>query len=290
MYDMNQPGYANAGGWRYPGHRSSTETFYQTQPYNLAQLMAVSAKPSQGLLDKAINDPSLQAQGLLSGNGWDGLSGSGDAGPSVGGPSNSGMNDSNSAVTSNGSGIGNSIGGAIGAAISSAIGIGPSIGMSVGQSIGTSIGMGVDVSTANAPGVTSSPVSPGNAVGVDIGMAPDGSTDGGTTGVGPGNDANTDASSASATNGSDSASDAADSSGDASAASSDGADGSGWYMGGLVTPDRLHGMNPAGPDDGFGALDKGEYVINSEMTKKHGKKALKALNEGRATITMNKGK
>lgn len=68
-----------------------------------------------------------------------------------------------------------------------------------------------------------------------------------------------------------------------------GGDGGGWAKGGKVTRNRLTGPNPAGPDDGYGALDDGEYVLKADMVKKLGVKALKALNEGRATIVM-KGK
>jgi hypothetical protein len=46
--------------------------------------------------------------------------------------------------------------------------------------------------------------------------------------------------------------------------SGDGSDsdsGDGWYRGGLVTKDRLKGPNPKGPDEGYGALQSGEYVV-----------------------------
>lgn len=41
-----------------------------------------------------------------------------------------------------------------------------------------------------------------------------------------------------------------------------GGDG-GWFRGGFVTKSRLKGKNPKGPDDGYGALDHGEFVINA---------------------------
>jgi len=43
-----------------------------------------------------------------------------------------------------------------------------------------------------------------------------------------------------------------------------------------------------GPDDGYAALQAGEYVIKKSTTKKLGDKKLKALNEGRASIKMSK--
>lgn len=74
------------------------------------------------------------------------------------------------------------------------------------------------------------------------------------------------------------------------AAGGDGTFGGGEYnKGGKVTRNRLGGPNPDGPDDGYAALDVGEYVIKADAVKRHGSKALKALNEGRARIVMNRG-
>lgn len=295
MYDMNQPGYSNAGGWRYPGRKSSTEAFYQPQPYNLAQLLAVSAKPSQGLLDKAINDPALQAQGLLSGVPYSGNDGRGEEG-SPGSPNDpdhmslgiNGMGfgiDSNAAAKGAAKGamagpLGMGIGGLLGGAYSDPL------GSFAQQAINAQEAR--DLSWASTPAVSapSSDVAAGGGWGslspetqaaVSVADDPIGAfadaigmgADAGYSGdLGYGGDrGNTD-----------------------DGAGGYGGNDNGYALGGLVTPDRLHGMNPAGPDDGFAALDKGEFVITSEMVKKHGKKALKALNEGRATITMNKGK
>jgi hypothetical protein len=44
----------------------------------------------------------------------------------------------------------------------------------------------------------------------------------------------------------------------------------GFAEGGLVTPDRLLGPNPPGPDDGFVALDVGEVVLNPRQQRKVG--------------------
>ena len=49
--------------------------------------------------------------------------------------------------------------------------------------------------------------------------------------------------------------------------------------GGMVTPDRLMGRAPA-PDDGYGALQGGEYVITKAAVEKYGKRLLDAINNG----------
>ena len=56
--------------------------------------------------------------------------------------------------------------------------------------------------------------------------------------------------------------------------------GEGQYnMGGLV--DRVGGPNPAGPDDGAGMLQLGEYVIKKSAVKKYGKGLLDMINDGK---------
>ena len=69
-----------------------------------------------------------------------------------------------------------------------------------------------------------------------------------------------------------------------------GSDGFGNYakggkvtMRGLLVDETL-----PGPDDGYAALQAGEYVIKKSTTKKLGDKKLQALNEGRASIKMRK--
>ena len=49
--------------------------------------------------------------------------------------------------------------------------------------------------------------------------------------------------------------------------------------GGMVTPERLMGRAPA-PDDGYGALQGGEYVITKAAVEKYGKRLLDAINNG----------
>lgn len=83
--------------------------------------------------------------------------------------------------------------------------------------------------------------------------------------------------------------------GDSGGGGSDGAgadsggDSAGWAKGGKVTMNGLltH-VDPPGPDEGYGALQVGEYVIKKSTAKKLGDKKLNALNQGRATIKMRK--
>jgi hypothetical protein len=53
----------------------------------------------------------------------------------------------------------------------------------------------------------------------------------------------------------------------------------GYARGGLV--DRVAGPDPAGPDDGAGMLDIGEYVIKKSSVNKYGKGLLDMLNNGK---------
>lgn len=68
--------------------------------------------------------------------------------------------------------------------------------------------------------------------------------------------------------------------GDAGGADGDGSgDGSGYAKGGKVTKKRLKGPNPKGPDDGYAALDDGEYVINARSAKRIGYDKLHKMNK-----------
>lgn len=55
----------------------------------------------------------------------------------------------------------------------------------------------------------------------------------------------------------------------------------GWANGGYVTKNRLVGRNPEGPDDGYGALQDGEYVIKASSVKKYGSELFELLNSGK---------
>jgi hypothetical protein len=54
-----------------------------------------------------------------------------------------------------------------------------------------------------------------------------------------------------------------------------------YAMGGMV--DGLFGMNPPGPDDGAGYLDRGEYVIKKSSVNKYGRGLLDMINEGKVS-------
>jgi len=69
-------------------------------------------------------------------------------------------------------------------------------------------------------------------------------------------------------------------------AGGDGGGDGGWYKGGQVTMNRLLGPNPMGPDDGYGGLDDGEYVINAKSVGKYGIELMNAINAGK----ISKGK
>jgi len=60
----------------------------------------------------------------------------------------------------------------------------------------------------------------------------------------------------------------------------------GFNKGGKVTMNRLRGPNPMGPDDGYGGLDDGEFVINAKSVGKYGIELMNAINNGK----ISKGK
>jgi hypothetical protein len=57
--------------------------------------------------------------------------------------------------------------------------------------------------------------------------------------------------------------------------------GDGYAKGGKVTKDRLKGPDPKGPDEGYGALLSGEYVIKKSAVKKYGQGLLDMINDGK---------
>lgn len=67
---------------------------------------------------------------------------------------------------------------------------------------------------------------------------------------------------------------------------SGGGEGGGWAQGGHVSMQHLLGPNPKGPDDGYGALKDGEFVINNKAVKKYGIELMNAINSGK----ISKGK
>lgn len=56
--------------------------------------------------------------------------------------------------------------------------------------------------------------------------------------------------------------------------------GNAWAEGGPVTHDRLTGPNPAGPDDGYGQLQAGEYVLRQQAANRLGPQVLDKINRG----------
>jgi len=73
--------------------------------------------------------------------------------------------------------------------------------------------------------------------------------------------------------------------GDASGGGDRGTRG-GFAQGGHVSMMHLQGPNPIGPDDGYGALKDGEYVINDKAVKKYGIELMNLINSGK----ISKGK
>jgi hypothetical protein len=65
--------------------------------------------------------------------------------------------------------------------------------------------------------------------------------------------------------------------------------GGGLYMGGKVTKDKMMQPDPNGPDDGYVALQDGEYVIKKKSVDKYGHSLLNALNNGSISKKKIKG-
>jgi len=55
----------------------------------------------------------------------------------------------------------------------------------------------------------------------------------------------------------------------------------GFSKGGKVTKSRLKGPDPRGPDEGYGALLGGEFVIKKSAVKKYGEGLLSMINDGK---------
>jgi len=60
-----------------------------------------------------------------------------------------------------------------------------------------------------------------------------------------------------------------------------GMDRSSYAQGGHVSMQHLLGPDPAGPDDGYAALNDGEFVINDKAVKKYGIELMHAINSGK---------
>ena len=66
--------------------------------------------------------------------------------------------------------------------------------------------------------------------------------------------------------------------GDFGSSSNYGSYNMGFAHGGKVTKNRLIGPDPKGPDEGFGALKSGEFVLNEKSSKEIGYEVLRRLN------------
>ena len=107
-----------------------------------------------------------------------------------------------------------------------------------------------------------------------------------------------DAASDAADAASDAASDASDSSSDSSSGDGGdggdgggdggggdgGGDGGGYAKGGKVIKAHLKGPNPKGPDEGYGGLLAGEFVIKKSAVKKYGEGLLGMINDGKIPV------
>jgi hypothetical protein len=97
-------------------------------------------------------------------------------------------------------------------------------------------------------------------------------------------DSGSDSSSSSSSDGSSSSGDGSSSGGDSGSSSggdsgsSSGGDG-GYAKGGKVTRAKLKGRNPKGKDDGYAALDAGEYVIQKSAVDMYGDEIFSLLND-----------
>lgn len=174
--------------------------------------------------------------------------------------------------------IGSTIGGMMGRGLAGALtgsAFGP-IGTIAGL-IGSAIGFGVannsDDSGFGTPGFTGQSDPADASIGVSIGDSPSqspGSTDasGNPSGPGPG-----DASGNPSGGGGSDSSGPGGPGGDAS--------GNSFAMGGVVERHRLMGVDPPGKDDGYGALDEGEFVLSAEAVQKIGHENATKLNSGK---------
>ena len=150
------------------------------------------------------------------------------------------------------------------------------------DSLGTSLGGGFG--SPAAQGQTSSQSGEGNPgeqggfTSYDTGVGNPGESDSGGYGGYGGTSSDTGSGNPGESGSSDSSSGGGD--GTSSGAGTD-SGGDGWAMGGKVTKSRLKGPNPKGPDEGYGALLSGEYVIKKSAVKKYGQGLLDMINDGK---------
>ena len=263
-------GYQNSGGWRFGGKTSGDflQNAYTPEAYNQALLDLVGNK--KGAVDQALSVKPVDNvvnTGLLQGNEGRGDLGNGGNAGGFGVDSNtdrSSLNSSNSVSSGNMAAQGKMAGAVIG----SMLGLGPTLGGLLGGKIGSAINgeagyNGYGQLGNGGLGVAGPATGPGT-IGVRDSY---GSNESGPSSAGMGG----------ASEGS------AGSTAGGGADGPDGPDGNnaGWAMGGMVKKGMLSGPNPAGPDDGYGALKGGEYVIKASAVKKYGKGLLGEINSGK---------
>ena len=263
-------GYQNSGGWRFGGKTSGDflQNAYTPEAYNQALLDLVGNK--KGAVDQALSVKPVDNvvnTGLLQGNEGRGDLGNGGNAGGFGVDSNtdrSSLNSANSVSSGNMAAQGKMAGAVIG----SMLGLGPTLGGLLGGKIGSAINgeasyNGYGQLGNGGLGVAGPATGPGT-IGVRDSY---GSNESGPSSAGMGG----------ASEGS------AGSTAGGGADGPDGPDGNnaGWAMGGMVKKGMLSGPNPAGPDDGYGALKGGEYVIKASAVKKYGKGLLGEINSGK---------
>src|SRR3990172_7582779 len=263
-------GYQNSGGWRFGGKTSGDflQNAYTPEAYNQALLDLVGNK--KGAVDQALSVKPVDNvvnTGLLQGNEGRGDLGNGGNAGGFGVDSNtdrSSLNSSNSVSSGNRAGQGKMAGAVIG----SMLGLGPTLGGLRGGKIGSAINgeasyNGYGQLGNGGLGVASPATGPGT-IGVRDSY---GSNESGPSSAGMGG-----ASEGSA--------------GSTAGGGADGPDGpggknAGTAMGGRARKSMLSGPKPAGPDDGYGKLKNGEYVIKPSAVKKYGKGLLGEINSGK---------
>ena len=277
MQDFTK-GFDNSGGWRFKDKKSSNDflsSIYSPEAYNGGLLDSVG-NPNRGALDKALAVKPIDniiTTGLLEERG--------------GGGSFGGVSDNAESVNSDGgaysdkafSGMegllgglaGFALGGPMGAATGYATGGSLSNQRQAGFADSASVGVSEAASRAAAQARSTEAQAQAEAqAAVDAGLA------------------FADAVGMGATGGSGGAGDYGGGyGGGGSGTASDGGYGgdsshgtAGWAKGGPVTKGRLTGPNPSGPDDGYGALDGGEFVVKASSVKKYGKGLLSDINNG----------
>ena len=278
-------GYQNSGGWRFGGKTSGDflQNAYTPEAYNQALLDLVGNK--KGAVDQALSTRPVDNvinTGLLQGN-----EGRGDLG-NVGPNASQSSNPDHMSLGINGMGFGINSSAALSGAVKGAA-AGP-LGMAIGGLLGGAYADPLGgfaqaaINAQEARDAANAAISATNGYGQlgndGLGVASP-ATGPGTIGVRDSYGSNESGPSSAGMGGASEGS--AGSTAGGGADGPDGPDGNnaGWAMGGMVKKGMLSGPNPAGPDDGYGKLKNGEYVIKASAVKKYGKGLLGEINSGK---------